>query len=106
MTKDQVKYVWLDEDGEHVSPMHVKFGSALNFINSWHGRVERLRERFGDDFDLTAKDSAYGYVSLSKSGKPPVKLVRAVVKTFIEDLTDAEATVVSVYVETTTDDRQ
>jgi hypothetical protein len=71
---EQVKYMWVDEDGEQVSS-HAKFTAALAFINGWHERVERLKKRDGD-VDLTQTNSAVGYRKMSKSGKPPVKLVR------------------------------
>lgn len=103
MIKDQVKYVWLDEDGEHVSPMHNKFGSALNFINGWHDRYARLVDQSPThEVDLTRKHSFMGYQSMSKSGKPPVKLVRAVVRVAQEDLSQAEQAVVDAYMEATT----
>lgn len=94
VSKQQIKYMWIDEDGEQVSPVHAKFGTALNFINGWHERVGRLREKWGPDFDLTRPHSSSGYTALSKSGKPPVQLVRLVVREVQEELTEQERAIV------------
>jgi len=96
---EQIKYVWVDEDGREVSPVHAKFRSALSFYAGWHDKAERHRKRFGEDADLTQPHSGVGYSSLSKSGKAPVQLKRVVIRTYIEDLADKQQAIVDAYLE-------
>lgn len=95
---DQIHYVWLDEDGEQMSPTHRNFGTALNFVSGWHRRVDRRRRR-DPELDLTRPDPASGYAALSKTGKPPQRLVRIVVREAQEDLSPHELAVVQAMLE-------
>jgi hypothetical protein len=86
---ETIKYVWLDEDGEQVSALHKNFATALNFINGWHDRYMRLKQRYPG-----FEHSSMHYQAMTKSGKPPVQLVRVVIRTDHEELTEAERMIV------------
>src|SRR3954468_18060169 len=82
---EQIKFVWLDEDGNQCSPVHAKFRSALDFISTWDTRTERIarNDDGGAKYRLPQPHS--------KTGKPPVKLQRLVIRTYTEDITEAQA---------------
>jgi hypothetical protein len=87
---EEIRFVWVDEDGQPMSPRHEKFRSALNFINGWSARWDRVRH--------LGKDSHW-VLSVTKTGKPPVKLQRLVVRAYAVDLTPGQQEIVDTYLE-------
>lgn len=92
-----VKYVWLDEDGERVSPLHAKLGTALNFINGWDTSYARVAGRFGDVGGPRREIEA-----LTKTGKRPQTLVRVEISEQEVDLTEGERLALSAFIGTST----
>ncbi len=85
------RYVWVDEDGHQVSAVMREFGRALNFIQSWQARWDKLqrsieegRKVYGHGADVAA---------MTRSGKPPITLKKIVVSIEIVDLEGDEQTV-------------
>lgn len=87
----QPRFVWVDEDGHQVSPVHTTFRRALNFISGWQGnfdRIKGLEEQTGHILPASKQ--------LTKTGKPPVALKRVVITATVEDLTEDEQRLVAV----------
>lgn len=100
-----VQYVWLDEDGERVSPIHKTLGSAVNWVSEWHENCMRLQKKLEELYALQAtfttdserKEYAFGRCNqdiksaensskkMSKTGKQPIKLGRWVMTTAVVD---------------------
>jgi hypothetical protein len=40
-----IRYIWTDEDGEQVSPLHKTFVTALAWREGWEENWERLNEQ-------------------------------------------------------------
>lgn len=100
---ERIFYVWLDADGAECSPHHEKFHTALRFHEMYSGRAsrreraqERMRQQWGADYE--APRNQYPPPE-TKTGKPPVKLERRVVRTHASDLTDAQQIVLNSYLE-------
>lgn len=93
-------YVWVDEDNAQVSPIHAKFGSALNFYEGWHERWAKIIEKHGPPTSDQLKSVVYSkaYTPMTRSGKPPVALKRLVARFSLEDLIPDEASVVGAIV--------
>lgn len=86
------RYVWIDEDGNQVSPIHREFHSAMTFVNGWQTRWDLLRGKHGRDFDIE-EEMSYTYSkfrAMTKTGKPPKELKRVVVRVAVEEPTDEE----------------
>jgi hypothetical protein len=101
MDKRLVKYVWVDEDGEAVSPQHTTFRSAVSFINSYAMRKQRIetglkRARQRDDrWELERRETEEA--NLTKTGKDPVKLRRLVIAQTFEDPSADEQRVADLF---------
>lgn len=91
---EEIKYAWLDEDGNQMSPTHEKLRSALNFINGWNSRWERVQGN--PRYEATA----------SKTGKAPHRLQRLIVRTYSADLTPAQQEIVETYLEDIKDETE
>lgn len=88
------RYVWIDEDGAQVSPVHESLRAAIGFINGWHQRWDKLIEKWGeptgpDDFHFQS-----AYAPMTKSGKPPVDLKRVHVEIEVRDVSAEERAIV------------
>ena len=92
MNDTEINYVWVDEDGDQVSPRHRKFTSAMSFVTAWNDRWARIIDRWGsiESAPRQLRDS------LTRTGKQPVELKRVVVRYDFEPLSEAEETVVKV----------
>ena len=84
--EDEVRYVWLDEDGAEASPRHRKLHSAWDSMRNWN-RYERavLHESMGENHLKRLRQS------LSKTGKAPVELVLLRISYEVEPLNADEA---------------
>ena len=95
---ETIRYVWLDEDGQVVSPIHEHFGAALGFINDWQGRWERLEERLADEQALEPPSQSHYTIQriqgrqekMTRTGKPPSELHRVRVTVSLAPLSFAE----------------
>lgn len=90
-------YVWVDETGDRMSPIHKSLGTAMNFVSDWHENFDRISSRLADlrhnegesgldhweQRRLTAAIKRMD--KLTSTGKPPVTLRRLVVTTTLED---------------------
>lgn len=85
-----VRYVWLDEKGEQVSPIHRKVSTALNFVEGWHERWDRLNRH------NVPEDSNYRKM-MTRTGEPPVKLKRVVIETKLAELMPGEQTLLDAW---------
>lgn len=88
------RYVWVDEDGEQVSPIHESMRAAINFINGWHPRWGKLVERWGEPDDDDKFRKHYAYAPMTKSGKPPTDLKRVHVQISVVDIDTEERAIV------------
>jgi len=89
MTDTKVKYVWVDEDGNQVSPIHSKFSTAMHFVAAWWSRHDRVVDRW------TSLENAPDTLtqSLTKTGKPPVDLKRLVIREEAAELSESERSI-------------
>lgn len=84
------RYVWLDEEGEQVSPVHQSLRSAISFISGWQTRWNTLIKRYGE-YNLNNKSFfEKAYSPMTRSGKPPHQLKRLMVKTELVQLSEEE----------------
>lgn len=102
---EEVRYCWIDEDDQRVSPVHTNFGSAL----SWAARLPDIiqrRERWTSELAAEIEengdreDSYFAQTKrkmdeeriaklddiISLTGKPPIALQRLVIRTVAEPL--------------------
>lgn len=91
------RYVWIDEDGAQVSPIHKELRSAMHFINGWaanYERVQKERQRMRDsgieNAETVETRADQTLTQLTKSGKPPVKLKRVMIEINVVDPTEEE----------------
>lgn len=91
---EEIKYAWLDEDGNQMSPTHEKLRSALNFINGWNARWARVQGQVSWEKDVT------------RTGKPPHRLQRLIVRTYSAELTAAQQEIVETYLEDIKDETE
>lgn len=92
---ETIKFVWLDEDGNQVSPTHTKIRSALNFVVWWRERFERVANNWGG-FERVPDHLRD---TLTKTGKPPVRMEQRIIRTYAVELTDAQQALVDTYTE-------
>jgi hypothetical protein len=94
-----VRYIWTDEDGEQVSPLHKTFVTALAWREGWEENWERLQEQKAEFESNTTDRSWYqrrletlakSIAKMSLTGKPPVDLHRHVATITIEPLSEKE----------------
>lgn len=101
MESQIIKYVWLDENGEAVSPQHATFRSAVSFINSYSMRRKRIETGIGraqrreDGWELERYETEKA--NLTKTGKDPVKLARLVVQQTVENPSADEQRVADLF---------
>lgn len=105
--KDEVRYYWVDEDGERVSTRHKTLGTALSYVEGWAKREARLNTHYDEiiakqsdstnQHEWSIKQCQYDLetigrsrLSLTLTGKRPVKLIRLVTRAFVEQPTMAE----------------
>jgi len=96
-----IKYVWLDENGDGVSPQYTSFRAAINFIHSYAMLKQRIetcllrakRRRNEREVERLKADQA----NLAKTGKDPVKLCRLVIQQTIEDPSADEQRVADLF---------
>lgn len=96
-----IKYVWVDEDDEVMSPIHGSLGAALGFAGDWQEKWDKAQATF-ERAEATPEDHrTYSQrqilenaektaMKLTKTGKPPHRLKYHVTTVTIEDMTDAE----------------
>lgn len=92
---EEVRFAWLDEDGNQMSPTHEKLRSALNFVAYWQERYERITSKWGS---LENTPSVYRE-ALTRSGKAPVELERRIIRTYRAELTEAQQEVVKTFMD-------
>lgn len=107
--KEDLRYVWVDEDGKRVSPIHGDFGRALTWFQNWDTYKRRLDLKEARDTQHLEKNShdwaqsalealrhdiAKERLRLSLTGKPPVSLQRLVLIAHVEEINDAERQVI------------
>jgi hypothetical protein len=96
-----IRYTWVDEDDNQVSPVHTDFSKALNFINGWHARWDRLVERYGTPNVDNMRRFNNAYVPMTRTGKPPIKLIRVIINIERQELTPAETEVCKTMLQVT-----
>lgn len=91
---EEVRYCWVDEDDQRVSPVHKDFGKALSWISNWPGNVARLKGWHDSGEDRRWPTSPDSVAKLERStsltGKPPAQLKRVVIRTIGEPIADYE----------------
>lgn len=87
------RYVWLDEDGEQVSPIHREFRSAILFAVDWQTRWDKLVERFGEPSETNLSRFQKNWSQMTRSGKPPLTLKRVHIEITVDELWPEEAVV-------------
>ena len=89
------RFVWVDEDGKQVSPVHRNMRAALSFISGWQTRYDNLVQAHSDS-ERSSGRFLDAINSMTKSGKPPVKLKRVKISVEVEDLTEDEQRLVGI----------
>lgn len=87
------RYVWVDEDGAQVSPVHRELRSAIMFATAWHERWKRLIARHGEPRDTDDYRFQKNHIPMTRSGKPPAALKRLHIAIELVDATDEEKTI-------------
>lgn len=89
---EELRYCWVDEDDQRVSPVHKDFGKALSWISNWPGLVARLEHWRSGGSPWTHGEESIAKLerSVSITGKPPVELKRVVTRTIGEPIADYE----------------
>ena len=91
---EEIRYCWVDEDDQRVSPVHKDFGKALSWISNWPDLVARLQGWRDGTANSPWPHSEESIQKLERSvsitGKPPCKLKRVVTRTIGEAIADFE----------------
>lgn len=91
---EEVRYCWVDEVDQRVSPVHKDFGKALSWISNWPDLVARLESWRNDTARSPWPHSEDSIEKLERSisltGRPPSKLKRVVIRTVGEPIADYE----------------
>lgn len=112
---EEIRFCWVDEDGERMSPVHTDIGKALSFCADWQFRYDRLEERAREAAeaieDSKSRAASHGEVlnehtlnryeqdakkfqeardKLTPTGKPPAALKRLVIRATVEEPTELE----------------
>lgn len=94
---ESVHYAWLDADDKQVSPTHRTFGAALSFGHGWRARWDRLMR------DVEPEEAMRMWPErvemLTRTGKPPAKLVRVIVRSEQTPLDEHEQQIVGAMME-------
>lgn len=111
----EIRFCWVDEDGERISPVHNDVGKALSFCADWqlkHDRLEVRAQEVTEAFqeaqsqatvrgeplpeyriqrsEQDAKKFQEAREKLTLTGKPPAKLMRLAVRITLEDPIEIE----------------
>lgn len=112
---EEIRFCWIDEDGARVSPVHKDFGKAISWISDWPSHMARTTEKLEKaraEMSQHPPDSGW-YRSaerdatkaqeildrLTRTGKPPVRLRRLVMRTTVESIESHENETVERVVE-------
>lgn len=112
---EEVRYCWVDEDGERMSPIHADIGKALSFCADWQFKHDRLERQASEAAEAVKDAQSHATVrgdvldertlrryeqetekfqqlrdKLTPTGKPPTALKRMVVRATIEDPNELE----------------
>lgn len=107
LLKETVEFVWLDDQGVIMSPVHRTLGAALGFADEWGlnwRRLTRLIESRAETVRREVEDGGHASYAksqvdkaqrarekLSKTGRAPAALRRHITTVTVDDLIDSEA---------------